>query len=139
MVEEFDETEEATIMVILAVKEEIILSALLMLEGTSSGAPLRKRVIELSQKEIVSWDPVQSPGWCLSAKAMSRPKKASPHRSRGEEAKPYIPLRKKANKPFGRPCHCMLISKKACLNSNQGDKSCAPLKKEKRPGFPESC
>lgn len=40
-------------MVILAVKEEIILSALLMLEGSSSGAPLRKKVIELSQKEIV--------------------------------------------------------------------------------------
>lgn len=40
-------------MVILAVKEEIILSALLMLEGESSGAPLRKKVIELSQKEIV--------------------------------------------------------------------------------------
>ena len=40
-------------MVILAVKEEIILSALLMLDGESSGAPLRKKVIELSQKEIV--------------------------------------------------------------------------------------
>lgn len=40
-------------MVILAVKEEIILSALLMLEGRSSGAPLRRKVIELSQKEIV--------------------------------------------------------------------------------------
>jgi len=40
-------------MVILAVKEEIILSALMMLEGESSGAPLRKKVIELSQKEIV--------------------------------------------------------------------------------------
>lgn len=40
-------------MVILAVKEEIILSALLMLDGESSGAPLRKKVIELSRKEIV--------------------------------------------------------------------------------------
>ena len=40
-------------MVILAVKEEIILSALLMLDGESSGAPLRKKVIELSHKEIV--------------------------------------------------------------------------------------
>ena len=40
-------------MVYLAVKEEIILSALLMLEGSSSGAPLRKKVIELSKKEIV--------------------------------------------------------------------------------------
>ena len=40
-------------MVILAVKEEIILSALLMLDGECSGAPLRKKVIELSQKEIV--------------------------------------------------------------------------------------
>jgi len=53
MIEEFDNTWEAAIMVILAVKEEIILSALMMLEGESSGAPLRKKVIELSQKEIV--------------------------------------------------------------------------------------
>jgi DNA-binding PadR family transcriptional regulator len=40
-------------MAILAVKEEIILSALLMLDGSSHGAPLRKKVIELSKKEIV--------------------------------------------------------------------------------------
>ena len=40
-------------MAILAVKEEIILSALLMLDGESHGAPLRKKVIELSNKEIV--------------------------------------------------------------------------------------
>jgi PadR family transcriptional regulator PadR len=40
-------------MAILAVKEEIILSALLMLDGNSHGAPLRKKVIELSKKEIV--------------------------------------------------------------------------------------
>ncbi len=40
-------------MAILAVKEEIILSALLMLEGSSHGAPLRNKVIELSKKEIV--------------------------------------------------------------------------------------
>lgn len=40
-------------MVLLAVKEEIILSALMMLDGSSSGAPLRKKVIELSKKEIV--------------------------------------------------------------------------------------
>ena len=38
---------------LLAVKEEIILGALLMLEGSSSGAPLRKKVIEISQKKIV--------------------------------------------------------------------------------------
>ena len=40
-------------MPILAVKEEIILSALMMMEGNSHGAPLRKKVIELSKKEIV--------------------------------------------------------------------------------------
>lgn len=40
-------------MAILAVREEIILSALVMLEGQSHGAPLRKKVIELSKKEIV--------------------------------------------------------------------------------------
>jgi DNA-binding PadR family transcriptional regulator len=40
-------------MAILAVKEEIILSALLMLDGSSHGAPLRKKVIEISSKEIV--------------------------------------------------------------------------------------
>ena len=40
-------------MVLLAVKEEIILSALMILGGSSSGAPLRKNVIDLSHKEIV--------------------------------------------------------------------------------------
>jgi DNA-binding PadR family transcriptional regulator len=40
-------------MAILAVKEEIILSALMILDGDSHGAPLRKKVIELSKKEIV--------------------------------------------------------------------------------------
>jgi DNA-binding PadR family transcriptional regulator len=40
-------------MAILAVKEEIILSALIMLDGSSHGAPLRKKVVELSNKEIV--------------------------------------------------------------------------------------
>jgi len=40
-------------MTILAVREEIILSALMMLEGNSHGSPLRKKVIELSKKEIV--------------------------------------------------------------------------------------
>ena len=40
-------------MAILAVKEEIILSAIMMLDGSSNGAPLRKKVIELSKKEIV--------------------------------------------------------------------------------------
>lgn len=40
-------------MAILAVREEIILSALLMLDGISHGAPLRKKVIELAKKEIV--------------------------------------------------------------------------------------
>ena len=40
-------------MTILAVKEEIILSALMMLGGSSNGAPLRKKVIDLSNKEIV--------------------------------------------------------------------------------------
>lgn len=39
--------------ILLAVKEEIILSALLMLDGSSNGAPIRKKVIEISHKEIV--------------------------------------------------------------------------------------
>jgi DNA-binding PadR family transcriptional regulator len=38
---------------ILTLKEEIILSALMMLGGSSRGAPVRKKVIELAQKEIV--------------------------------------------------------------------------------------
>ena len=53
MFEQFDYIEEVFHMVILAVKEEIILSALLMLDGECSGAPLRRKVIELSHKEIV--------------------------------------------------------------------------------------
>lgn len=38
---------------ILTVKEEIILSAILMCGGSSYGAPIRKKVIELTEKEIV--------------------------------------------------------------------------------------
>jgi DNA-binding PadR family transcriptional regulator len=40
-------------MPVLAIREEIILSSLLILGGSSHGAPLRKKVIELSDKEIV--------------------------------------------------------------------------------------
>ena len=38
---------------ILALKEEIIISALWTLEGSAHGADIREKVIELSQKEIV--------------------------------------------------------------------------------------
>jgi PadR family transcriptional regulator PadR len=37
----------------LAAREEIILSSLLILGGSSHGAPLRQKVVELSDKEIV--------------------------------------------------------------------------------------
>jgi PadR family transcriptional regulator PadR len=37
----------------LTLKEELILSALMILGGSSGGAPLRKTVIEFTQKEIV--------------------------------------------------------------------------------------
>lgn len=38
---------------ILTLREEIILSALVMLEGSSGGAPIRNKIIELTGKEIV--------------------------------------------------------------------------------------
>lgn len=53
MFELFDVIRKAVRMAILAIREEIILSALLMLEGVSHGAPLRKKVIEISGKDIV--------------------------------------------------------------------------------------
>ena len=37
----------------LTLKEELLLSALVMLGGSSRGAPLRRTVIEFTQKEIV--------------------------------------------------------------------------------------
>ena len=40
-------------MPVLAVREEIILSSLLILGGRADAAPLRKKVVELSKKEIV--------------------------------------------------------------------------------------
>ena len=40
-------------MAILTLKEEIILSSIMMLGGSSRGAPVRKKVIELTRKEIV--------------------------------------------------------------------------------------
>ena len=40
-------------MALLAVKEEIILSGLLILGGHAHGSPLRNKVIELSGKDIV--------------------------------------------------------------------------------------
>ena len=40
-------------MKLLTLKEEIVLSAIVMLGGSSHGAPIRKKVIELSHKEIV--------------------------------------------------------------------------------------
>lgn len=53
MFEYFDVIREVAGMAILTVKEEIILSALLMLDGESHGSPIRKKVIELAKKEIV--------------------------------------------------------------------------------------
>ena len=38
---------------ILTLKEEIILSAIMLEGGNSRGAPIRKKVIELAKKEIV--------------------------------------------------------------------------------------
>ncbi|MCP4728430.1 MAG: hypothetical protein GY863_25560 [bacterium] len=38
---------------VLTLKEEIILSALMLLGGSSRGALIRKKVIEISEKEIV--------------------------------------------------------------------------------------
>jgi len=38
---------------ILTLREEIILSALIMLDGSSGGAPIRNKIIELTGKEIV--------------------------------------------------------------------------------------
>ena len=38
---------------LLTLREEIILSAIMTLGGTSRGAPIRKMVIELTKKEIV--------------------------------------------------------------------------------------
>jgi len=38
---------------ILTLKEEVILSAIMMYGGSSGGALIRKKVIELTQKEIV--------------------------------------------------------------------------------------
>ncbi len=38
---------------ILTLREEIILSALVMLDGSSGGALIRKKIIELTGKEIV--------------------------------------------------------------------------------------
>ncbi|MCK5146852.1 helix-turn-helix transcriptional regulator [bacterium] len=40
-------------MPLLTLKEEIILSAIMMHGGSSRGAPIRKKVIELGQKDIV--------------------------------------------------------------------------------------
>ena len=66
-------------MVILAVKEEIILSALMMLKGESSGAPLRRKVIELTRKEIVYGtlynllDVLMRKGYVISHKTEPRP------------------------------------------------------------------
>ncbi|MFH1941987.1 MAG: hypothetical protein ABIL68_07755 [bacterium] len=38
---------------VLTLKEELILSALVMQGGSSRGAPIRKTVIEFTRKEIV--------------------------------------------------------------------------------------
>lgn len=40
-------------MPVLTLKEELILSAILMLGGSARGAPIRKMVVEFTKKEIV--------------------------------------------------------------------------------------
>ena len=47
---------------VLTLKEEIILSALMMLGGSSRGAPVRKMVIEISKKRDCVRHSLQSYG-----------------------------------------------------------------------------
>ena len=79
MVENFDHIFKEVRMAPLTLKEEIILSSLLMLEGNSSGAPLRKKVIEISCKNIVygtlynHLEGLIRKGYVTSAKSDPRP------------------------------------------------------------------
>jgi DNA-binding PadR family transcriptional regulator len=45
--------ERNDLMTVLTLREEIILSALILLEGSSGGSAIRKKIIELTGKEVV--------------------------------------------------------------------------------------
>ena len=53
MIDKFEDIQEGNTMGVIPLKEEIILSALVMLGGSSRGAPIRKMVIGMTNKEIV--------------------------------------------------------------------------------------
>ena len=53
MIDKFEDIQEGNPMGVIPLKEEIILSALVMLGGSSRGAPIRKMVIGMTNKEIV--------------------------------------------------------------------------------------
>jgi DNA-binding PadR family transcriptional regulator len=84
-------------MAFLAVKEEIILSALLMLEGSSHGAPLRKKVIELSKKEIV-YGTLYNLLEVLIRKGYVTSRKSDPKPIRGGRSKTIYIITKKGKK-----------------------------------------
>lgn len=94
-------------MAILAVKEEIILSALLMLEGSSHGAPIRKKVIEVSKKEIV-YGTLYNLLEVLIRKGYVTSRKSDPKPIRGGRSKTilYNSL-KKGKRPWKRLSGCM--------------------------------
>lgn len=79
MLEKFDNTCMEVLMDPLTLKEEIILSSLLMLEGNTTGAPLRKKVIEISGKNIVygtlynHLEALMRKGYVTSTKSDPRP------------------------------------------------------------------
>ncbi|UCE40272.1 MAG: helix-turn-helix transcriptional regulator [Candidatus Aminicenantes bacterium] len=81
-------------MAILAIKEEIILSALLILEGESHGAPLRKKVIELSNKEIV-YGTLYNLLEVLIRKGFITSRKSDPKPIRGGRSKTIYKISKK--------------------------------------------
>ncbi len=81
----------------LAVKEEIILSALMMLEGEAHGAPLRKKVIEISKKEIV-YGTLYNLLEVLIRKGYVTSRKSDPRPVRGGRSKTIYKISKKGKK-----------------------------------------
>ena len=106
MFELFDETRKDFQMTILAVREEIILSGLLMLEGESQVPSLERRLLNYPKKKL-------STGRCIICwkfsfgKDTSHLAKAILSLYEGEEAKAYTRSPKKEKRLWKRLSGCM--------------------------------
>ena len=101
--------QRSDLMGVLTLREEIILCALVMLDGSSGGTPIRNKIIELTGKEIV-YGTLYNLMEYLMRKGYVTVHKSDPVPVPGGEVKPSILLQGQADRPSGKQWLYMRLS-----------------------------